>query len=153
MTHTTATSTITDELTELQRRATRLLQAHGLWSWVVRWDTAKDRAGQCRYGPREIGLSVAHMTTMSPAERWDMVTHEVAHALTPGAHHGPRWRAAHIALGGSGNRTHANRVVREQMAPWLGTCGCPGKAWRRFRRTRGAYCQSCGVSLKWRRVA
>lgn len=41
---------------------------------------------------------------MSPELRWDIILHEVAHALLPAdVDHGPQWVEKHRALGGSGD--------------------------------------------------
>lgn len=115
--------------------ATRMLRecmdANGLEDWHTRYMTAKTKLGQCRYQSKTLLLSgpfVDHNT----AERVQLtIWHEVAHALTPGANHGPEWVAAAKALGhpGPARVTHAH-VALTVSAP------------RKFYAT----CEHCGPS-------
>jgi predicted SprT family Zn-dependent metalloprotease len=54
---------------------------------------------------------------LNDAERYDIISHELAHAIlqTNGheyEHHGPRWVNLHRSLGGDGERTHDYKVKR-----------------------------------------
>lgn len=82
---------------------------------------------------------------LSPAERRDVVLHEVAHAKTVGHHHDHVWKAAYRALGGTGNRT-ADALpldVQERISKWRGSCP-NGHIIYRGRLTQKAKTMSCG---------
>lgn len=153
------------DVANLLARARVLLRDHGLEAlgWTVETSTRMVRnAGMCYYQDRVIRLSHAHTTTMRPADAWDTVTHEVAHALAWVRHgrsavgansHGEQWRAIHRELGGTGHRTHSNDApVRAATAAWVGTCDCSGQTEpriQRHRRTSGAHFRDCRHPVVW----
>lgn len=114
------------------------LVAHG---WTLQFDQAKSRSGYCSYVKRVISLSEP-ITLLNPkSEVHDTILHEIAHALTPGAHHNIRWQTMAKSIGASGNRcAPAETVVPPKK--WIAYCpnGHTHQAHKRFiRRPR-----SCG---------
>lgn len=131
-------------MTAVQARkvANDLLAAHGLHSWTVRFDNAKRRAGQCRYGARVLSLSRPLMAVRTYDETYNTITHELAHALTPGHKHDAVWSAKHRELGGDGKRCFDTDERVAAMAPWIGTCE-HGKQFPRYRQPKRLEGWSC----------
>src|SRR6476659_8376122 len=91
--------------------ARQLLRQHGLHDWRFELDHARRRFGRCDYTHRRITLS-RPLTLLNPLEEVrDTLLHEIAHALTPGAGHGPRWRAMCRQLGARPVRCYADGAV------------------------------------------
>jgi len=90
-------------------QATELMSYHGLEGWSLKLDRPRStrRAGQCRYRDQEIGLTEPYALKASPADLEQTIIHEIAHALTPGAHHGTKWKNKMIELGADPKRTHS----------------------------------------------
>jgi hypothetical protein len=145
-------STLTlDDIEDLARYA---LAEHGLDSegWTFCWDRAKRRAGQCRYIPKEIGLSRPVFELEVNRERaLDTILHEVAHALTPGAGHGHRWKVAAVALGA--NPSSCDDQLLPAPAPWVADCTC-GYPHGRFKAPPAGARYRCNTTkeyIVWRR--
>lgn len=64
------------EISEARRLATALMQQHGLTGWRLVMDNAKTRAGVCRAGRREIGLSRVLTRLHSDEAVRDTILHE-----------------------------------------------------------------------------
>lgn len=109
-----------------------LLNAHGLNGWRVVFIAARRKAGHCNYARREIALSAPLMQQRSYADTHSTITHEIAHALTPGHKHDHVWAAQHRALGGNGLRCFDHT---DEEAPFLGTCP-HGKVFSKYRAPR-----------------
>lgn len=107
--------------------ANKVLAEQGLAikGWKVVFDNTKSRAGQCRYGSKELGLS-AHLMAIW---EWDhvrnVILHEIAHILVPakrGNLHGWEWKAKFIELGGNGKRTWGSDGEARIQGGWVGRC-------------------------------
>jgi len=109
-----------------------LLREHGLNGWVLQFDNRRRRAGACSHAKRTIYLSSPLMDQRSYADTHDVITHEIAHALTPGHKHDQVWAAQHRALGGNGQRCFDHL---DETAPWIGTCG-HGKQFAKYRQPK-----------------
>jgi SprT-like family len=127
--------------------ARRLLDEHGLDGWTVVLDRAKTRAGVCRPGRREIGLSADLTRLHSDDQVRETILHEIAHALVGPSHgHDGVWRAAALRIGCSGERCAPADLPRVD-GPWAGTCPA-GHVQRRHRRpTRVVSCSRCAPSF------
>lgn len=143
-------------MTEYQARALarNLLDGHGLASWTFTFDNARRRAGLCNYTRRIISLSRPLMAQRTYDETYETLTHEVAHALTPGHKHGHIWAAQHRALGGNGQRCFAHF---DETAPWVGTCE-HGKQFAKYRQPKRMVgwvcrCPQGRSSITWERRA
>ena len=66
--------------------------------WTLRITTSVKVLGRCVYRDKAIELSY-HLLDNVPEKVVDTALHEIAHALTPGDEHGPRWVAACKRIG------------------------------------------------------
>src|SRR5687767_14955649 len=100
-------------LYEAAHLAKQLMRQHGLdaLGWTFGFDHARRRFGRCDYTDKRITLSRALTFLNSVDEVRDTVLHEIAHALTPGAGHGARWRAMCA-------RSEERRVGKECRSRW-----------------------------------
>ena len=99
---------------------------HGLGSWAFEWTRSKRNAGECiAFGTSGrngiIRLSRLYTQLNGPSDVLDTILHEIAHALTPGAKHGPTWKAKCRQIGA---RPIACVTADEVMpdAAWKGRC-------------------------------
>lgn len=122
------------ELTDAERLARALMDAHGLADWHFGFDHAKRRLGQTNFTKHAITLS-RHFVENGD---WELVRattlHEIAHALVgPGKAHGPEWKAQARALGIDPRAT--THEAPEIPAKYVGTCP-NGHTHKRHRRPR-----------------
>lgn len=136
------------ELHDARRLGRALLDEHGLHDWDLVFDGAKRRAGICREGRRQIGLS-APLTQLHPdAEVRDTVLHEIAHALVGVRHgHDRVWRAAAVRIGCSGRRCSAEDAPRID-GDWVGHCPAGHRVTRHRRPERPAACKRCSSQFE-----
>ena len=131
------------DVEDATRMAQRLLELHGLDDWTLVLDRAKTRAGICRYGTRQIGLSRPLTLLHDEAQVRDTVLHEIAHALAgPRAQHGPRWRATALRVGANPQRCVPADAPRVP-GPWVGRCPAGHERTRHRRPTRVESCSRC----------
>ena len=78
------------------------LDTHGVTGWRFVWDDTIDQDGYCDYDTQTIAVSRRLAEANSDGWFRDVVLHEIAHALTPGAGHGQRWRETAIRIGSTG---------------------------------------------------
>lgn len=134
------------KLTEAEKLANTLMTQHGLENWTFRFDRAKRRFGACNYTTRTISLS-RHLTELnSAAQVRETLLHEIAHALSPGAHHGKAWQEACIDLGIDPKRCYTPAEV-EQPAPryWLVCESCNLRLPRNRRSRKTFACKRCCI--------
>ena len=80
-------------------------QKWGLRGWTLKWVRSRRTAGTCNYAPKcRIHISLLYLQNTSWGENVDALLHELAHARTPGAHHGPVWKNAAVEMGCTGKR-------------------------------------------------
>jgi predicted SprT family Zn-dependent metalloprotease len=132
---------------EARALATRLMREHGLPDWRLVFDNARTRAGVCRAGRREIGLSRVLTELHTDAEVRDTILHEIAHALVGPDHgHDAVWRAKAREIGCSGERCVPAGAAKPD-APWVGTCPA-GHEVRRYRRPQRVHaCGHCSTTF------
>ena len=135
------------DLNDAARLGRRLLDEHGLHDWTVVFDRAKRRAGVCRPGRKEIGLS-AQLTAIHPeAEVRDTILHEVAHALVGPRHgHDEVWRAMALRIGCTGQRCSSVDAPRLD-GDWVGTCSAGHRRTRHRRPERPSSCATCSPTF------
>ena len=135
------------DLIDAYDMAVALCSTHGLEGWRVEFDTAKRRAGVCRYGDRVIGLSGPLTRLHAETEVRDTVLHEIAHALVGPAHrHDEVWRATARRIGCSGRRCLPADAPRVQGA-WVGTCPRGHTHDRHRRPVRVTSCRRCSPAF------
>jgi predicted SprT family Zn-dependent metalloprotease len=127
--------------------ALALMAEHGLHDWRLVIDSAKTRAGVCRFARREIGLS-RHLTVLhSEAEVRDTVLHEIAHALVGPEHrHDAVWRATAVRLGCSGERC-VPRSAPRVAGDWVGVCPAGHTTTMHRSPQRVRSCRQCAGSF------
>jgi predicted SprT family Zn-dependent metalloprotease len=134
-------------LFEAGHLARTLMNQHGLVDWSFAFDHARRRFGRCNYTLKQITLSKP-LTFLNPLDEVrDTILHEIAHALAPGAKHGPRWRAVCQRIGARPIRCYTDaRVVSPPRAPAAYLFGCARCGWwvERRRVSRRKYqCRKC----------
>ena len=123
--------------------AEQLVRQHGLDGWSVTFDHAKTRAGMCRPGRREIGLSIPLTRLHSDAEVRDTILHEIAHARVGASHHHDAiWQATAREIGCTGQRCVSLESARVEGA-WVGTCPVGHRITRHKRPSRVVSCSQC----------
>jgi predicted SprT family Zn-dependent metalloprotease len=145
---------------DIKWRAEELLRQHGLaqQGWKFVWDKRPTgRAGQCRYGRQEIGLSWKIFSIeANRAEAENTILHEIAHALTPGAHHGPAWKRVARDIGCSAARCHQLETPPRKQGRYAGSCACGTDFHNKHRMTfrNGEVpkfrCNKCRTIVRWR---
>ncbi|WNN94168.1 SprT-like protease [Gordonia phage Elinal] len=112
---------------------TSVLELHG---WRLKFDNARKRAGQCNYSARTISMSAPMLEVRSFADSVETLTHELAHALTPGHNHDHTWKQMHRDMGGNGKTRYDmdddTRARAVASAKYIGTCS-HGKQFGRQR--------------------
>jgi predicted SprT family Zn-dependent metalloprotease len=134
--------------------ARQLMHQHGLANWSFSFDHARRRFGRCDYTHRRITLSRS-LTFLNPIEEVrDTLLHEIAHALAPGAHHGPRWRAVCLQIGARPVRCYTDdKVISPPRRPAGYQFGCPACNWwvPRHRASRRKFqCKKCRGAVVFR---
>lgn len=74
-------------------------------SWTFSWNNRKRAFGVCVYSKKEIQLSRILTKQVDEEQVLDTILHEIAHALTPGAGHGARWKAMARRVGATPKAT------------------------------------------------
>lgn len=136
-------------LNEATGLAYSLMNQHGLLSngWKVEIDSSVRRFGVCRYGSKIISLS-EHLILLNDVEAVrDVILHEIAHALTPGAKHGPTWKLKCIEIGAKPERCYLDTETNVPQLPYVAICKACGKEHQKARRVdshipRACFCQN-----------
>ena len=132
------------ELAAARHLATDLMQRHGVGDWTFAFDRAKRRLGSCRYAQRTLTLSAPLTRLNGEAVVRDTILHEIAHALTPGAGHGARWRTVAARLGAAPTPCVAADAISVPPAPYALVCDGCGTRIPRYRRPRRRFvCRGC----------
>jgi predicted SprT family Zn-dependent metalloprotease len=128
-----------------------MMKLYNLEGWSFAFDNAKRRCGQCSHKRKQITLSRHYAALNGPAEVHDTILHEIAHALTPGAGHGPKWRAMARKIGAKPQRC-ADASVEMPEAKYQLVCTNGhdlGPRHRRYRHMDMHVCGRCGSSLRY----
>lgn len=134
-------------LEEAEGLAEALLLAHGLHDWTFAFDRARRRLGCCDYARKRVTLS-RHFVRLNPLPVVrDVVLHEIAHALTPGAGHGPRFKRKALELGCTAASCLPSDAVVSPSARYRLECAHCGRTFARHRRpSRPLVCARCARS-------
>lgn len=128
---------------------------YGLKAWKFTFDGPKNRFGQCDPKIKTISMSRHLVSINDPKACMDTLLHEIAHALTPGAGHGKKWKAKARELGCTPKATYTSATVEIVPHPWIGHCPkCSkvlGKAYRRHQNPRWCFnsCSGHYGPMKW----
>jgi predicted SprT family Zn-dependent metalloprotease len=137
-----------------QTLARKLMDTHGLSHWGLRFDRAAKRFGLCNHTRKIISLSWKLVMLNTEEEVRDTILHEIAHALTPGAGHGPRWREMCVRIGAKPERCFtAQQVVMPTQRPAWFQIGCVGCDWwadRRRASSKMLICKRCQSPVAYR---
>ena len=139
---------------EVYTLATKLLEEHGLSQrgWIIQFDSAKRRFGQCRYRSRVISLSKPLTEANDYVEVLDTILHEIAHALTPGAGHGSQWKKKCVEIGAKPQRCYSSEDTNIIAGKYRAVCGGCGKEHTRHKRLprgRRVACNCQGHIKDW----
>lgn len=125
--------------------------------WSFGFDNAKRRAGLCNYTEHKITVSRYLSAKFEDDEIYQVLLHEVAHAIAGhAAAHGPAWKHTAAELGYVGGTTHDGEIAHER-APWAGTCPAGHEHFRFRKPTRITSCAKCSRQFShahrvtWRR--
>ncbi len=81
-----------------------------LCNWAFALNNRKRALGLCDYEIKTVFISSHFISTLSDEEVMDTIIHEIAHAATPGAGHGIKWKKMCKALGGRPERVSSVNV-------------------------------------------
>lgn len=128
--------------------AEALLAKYDLTGWTVKWSRATKVAGRCCYSEKAIYLSRPLIKARGLENSKMVVLHEVAHALTQGAGHGPAWRKRFKAMGGDGKSHYASDTVDQMRlnTKYLGVCPNGHQESFSQRLTKKRSCTVCNPS-------
>lgn len=125
---------------ELISLARKLCDIHKLYDWRFEFDRAVRRFGACRYRRKVISISLPLFLRNQHDDLvvLDVLLHEIAHALTPGAHHGFAWQAMAEKVGANPERCYDSEEV-ETIPPKLrAVClNCTALYFREKKPSRG----------------
>ncbi len=139
------------DLKTTQELAIQLMTLHGLTQkgWIFEFDNSKVRFGVCRYRRKLISLSKTLVELNDEYEVKDTILHEIAHALTPGAHHGWAWQQKCIEIGARPNRCYTSVEVNTPSLRYQFKCVC-GTLHQRAKKPsdRKSACK-CQSNIPW----
>lgn len=137
------TSTEQTKRDQVRALAESLLAEYGLADWRVEWDGQRERAGRCNYRRRVVNLSSPLMTLWPWDEVDDTIRHEIAHALTPGAKHGPEWQAMCRRIGAVPVARYDGESLPRAAEKYVGTCPNGHKIYRNAKPRKPRSCGTC----------
>jgi len=90
--------------------------------WRFDFDNGRRRAGLCNYTEKLITVSKYHVATYTADETFQVVLHEIAHAMVGSkSGHGKKWLATAKSIGYRAEK-YTGKEIAENYAPWVGTC-------------------------------
>ena len=135
------------DLNEHKKLARELMDSHRLVKWRIQYSHSKRTFGTCfRNGRIQFSKYLVELNNVEKCR--DNILHEIAHALTPGAHHGPIWEAMALKIGAIPKRCFESDVVIPE-AKWLAMCDNHGLVAKRNRKLTGGVCKKCKIPVKW----
>jgi predicted SprT family Zn-dependent metalloprotease len=114
-----------------------MMAKHGLGStWAFGWINRSSRTlGRCTYHSSIFGcfggkieLSKTFVSVNEEPAVLDTILHEIAHALTPGAHHGPAWKRKCLEIGAKPERCSTSEDKVCPPARYTASCPTCGRA-------------------------
>lgn len=124
-------------------------QMYNLQGWHFRIDKAKTRAGICKYHKQEICLSKYFISSqfVTYAAFYNIILHELAHAITPGHGHDNVWQTVARGMGCNGN-VHCEPFCAHK---YVGICKCHDqKHYRHQLKSRSQVrCKTCKTEVEF----
>lgn len=117
--------------------AQQLMRKHGLIQrgWILVWDNAKRRFGQCRHHSRILRLSKPLTSLNLEVDVRDVILHEIAHALVgPRQGHNQVWKNMCVEIGAKPERCYDGQKVNTPDARYIATCGGCGNTYKKHKR-------------------
>lgn len=131
-------------LSEARVLARQLMAQYGLSDWEFGFDGARRRLGACWPRRRRITLSRHFVELNEQRIVRDVILHEVAHALTPGDGHGPRFKRKARELGCNASACISGSEFNAAPARFILECPHCGRTWPRYRRpSTDLACRTC----------
>lgn len=126
------------KLRDAENLALCLMDHHNLRAdgWQFEFDRHKTRFGVCSYTRKIIGLSAVLTELNSETEIRDTILHEIAHALTPLAHHGRAWELMAISIGARPTACVNAQTAVLPASPYVGKCPSCNVEVKRYKLTR-----------------
>ena len=121
---------------------------YNLHDWNFRFDSAKSRAGCCVYSSKTIVLSTYFATSkyVTLKQFFNIIFHELAHALTPGHCHDGEWKRVAQLLGSDGERMCPSFLDPE----YIGVCKCRQLRYRfRIAKHKTMTCRKCREEVRF----
>lgn len=138
------------DLANVQRVTRALMDHYGLESVKLEWSSSRRRIGTTysyhNQPAYKISLSRPLFAHMTPEERMNTITHEIAHAIVGCGHgHDYVWELKHRELGGDGKRCSTLELsadVEAKIYKWTGRCP-NGHTQSRAARSEKMFRTSC----------
>ncbi|HEX7005183.1 MAG TPA: SprT-like domain-containing protein [Trueperaceae bacterium] len=129
--------------------ARELMDVNGLSAWDFAFDRARRRLGACWPTRQRITLSRQFVELNDEALVRDVILHEIAHALTPGDGHGPRFKRKARELGCNPAACVSEAAFNAAPPRFILECPHCGRTWPRYRRPSARLvCRSCQLELR-----
>lgn len=130
--------------------ALELMSEYGLTSWTFGFDGARRRLGACWLDRKRITLSRHFVSLNAESTVRDVILHEIAHALTPGEGHGPKFKRKALELGCNPASCVPSEEVVSSPARVVLECPHCGRTWQRYRRpSRKLVCGPCSKGRRY----
>lgn len=131
------------------------LSEHGLdakgWTFKID-DRPRKLGGCCYYGPRRVCVSGWLVDHNPPAQVYDTVLHEIAHALAGNsAGHGPVWKQWCVKIGARPEMYYRSECMNKPTKKWVTKCEKCGGVYEHLRHAPKRVVCKCNpaVVLKW----
>ena len=131
------------DLNQVKQHAETLIKQH-CPTYKFKWGKGIKTLGMCDYFTKTICISKPFAQNNELKYITDTILHEIAHALTPGAGHGERWKRECIRLGCTPKAKSTSTNIK---MPYKYTTSCENGCWKaHFLRKvdrRGYICNVC----------
>ena len=142
---------IMDKKEIIYQLANTLFELHDLTNWNFQFDNSVSRFGCCNWRTGIITLSSKLVELNNIYRSYQVLLHEIAHALTPYHYHDKVWQAKAKAIGDDGKRCYDNTNTILPIPKYIGTCACKGKQWKAYRKRRVLwFCRKCNEPIKYK---
>ena len=142
------------QLSDVRSLGNQLMNQHGLIQrgWILQFDNAVRRFGECRYRSRIISLSKPLCSLNDEARVKDTILHEIAHALVgPGHGHNHVWKAKCREIGAKPQRCYSTNDTNTPTLRYVAECEACGKEHQKAKQPQPSskYACRCQRHLPW----